>query len=134
MRVTITMPLYIILAKSGKGKKYHINLNNYRNWHFIVSNNLKEAYKNLAIHELENTLTIQSEKVAITYVLFRGDKRKVDLTNVLSIHDKFFLDALVWLNCIPDDDVKHIDEIIFKYGGYDKGKGRVEITINEVDA
>lgn len=128
-KVTISMPLFIKLAKKATGKKYHINLNNYRNWNFNASNKLKENYKNIAVEKLENAPTIRAEKVTIIYELFRGDKRKFDLMNILSIHDKFFSDALVWLGCLPDDNIKHLDELIFKYGGIDKENPRVDITI-----
>jgi len=129
----ITMPLFIQLAKSIKGKKYHINLNNYRNWHMQVSNNLKIRYKEMSVAALEDAPTIKANKIAIEYTLYRGDKRDFDLMNILSVHDKFFCDALVWLGCVPDDNINHIDSFTFKYGGYEKNKGRVEIKITKIE-
>lgn len=122
------MPLYIETGVR-KIKKNHINLNNYRNWHYIHSDKLKKIYKDIAIKKIESQPTIKADKIAIEYVLYRGDKRKFDLMNILSIHDKFFMDALVWLECIPDDNIDHLDSVKFKFGGYDKDNPRVAITI-----
>ena len=129
----ITMPLFLQIGKSAKCKKYHINLNNYRNWVFNCSNSLKILYKEIAVEALENAPTIKAEKVAIEYTLYRGDKKTFDLMNILSIHDKFFCDALVWLGCIPDDNIHNIDSFSFKYGGYEKNKGRVQIKVTKIE-
>ena len=56
-----------------------------------------------------------------------------DLMNILSIHDKFFMDALVWTRAIPDDNIKYVEDFVFSYGGYDKGNGRVEIEITTLE-
>jgi len=37
--IKIIMPLYI---EKKNGKKIHLNLNNYRNWHHHTSNNIKK--------------------------------------------------------------------------------------------
>lgn len=130
-QIKITMPLYLKLSKSVKGKKYHINLNNYRNWHYIVSNNLKKAYKELVTPYIKN-LKIDY-LIKLEFVMYRPDNRVVDRANVLCIHEKFFCDALVESGCIPDDNDNFIDETSYRTGGIDKGNGRVEIIIKTVD-
>ena len=78
---SITMPLFLQLSKKANAKKYRLDLNTYRNWHHIASNNVKIAYKDLAVLKLEDAPLLQANKVQIEYTLFRGDKRKFDLTN-----------------------------------------------------
>ena len=68
----------------------------------------------------------------ITYILFRGDKRRVDLTNICAVVDKFFSDALVELGCIEDDSVEYIVETINMFGGYVEGESYVEINVEAV--
>ena len=128
--VKIIAPLFVILSKSAKGKKYHLNLNQYRNWHYIANNNVKKKYKELLSDQLKD-LKFEG-KIRLTYTLFRDTNRKGDKMNPLCVHDKFFCDALVELDCIPDDTDAFIEDHIFKYGGVDKGNGRVEIIIEEI--
>lgn len=69
-------------------------------------------------------------KVSITYTVFFGSKRKTDISNVCSIVDKYFCDALVELGKLPDDNYDYIKEITYKFGGIDKNNPRVEITLS----
>jgi len=126
----IISPLFVRLTKTDKGKKYHLNLNQYRNWYYTTSNNIKKKYKELITDQIKDFKF--EGKISLTYTLFRGTKRKGDKMNVLCIHDKFFCDALVELGCIEDDNDEYIVEHVFKLGGYDKNNGRVEIIIEEV--
>ena len=48
MNQSMTLP---IVAYSGKTKHY-LNLNQYRNWHYAVSNNLKKNFKESIASEL----------------------------------------------------------------------------------
>ncbi len=43
---TISMPLCVRMGVQ-KPKNFYFNLNNYRNWHYQVSNNLKRRYKEI---------------------------------------------------------------------------------------
>ena len=128
--IKVISPLWVQLSKSAKGKKYHLNLNQYRNWHYLVNNNIKKKYKELLADQLNN-LKFKG-KIRLTYILFRDTNRKGDKMNPLCIHDKFFCDALVELGCIEDDTDSFIEDHIFKYGGVDKGNGRVEIHIEDI--
>ena len=127
--IKMSMPLYVQLGKTKKAKKYHINLNNYRNYFRHVSNNVKKKYQDIAIEVVEDSEFFQANRVELKYILYRGDKRKVDLANVLSLHDKFFSDAMVWLQVIPDDSTDHIEKVVYKYGGIDRDNPRVDIEI-----
>ena len=110
-------------------KKYYINLNNYRNWHYIVSNNIKQSF-------CEELIELRGVKlktpIEISFTLFKGSKRKMDRSNVLSITEKFFCDALVHYGCIPDDNDDYIKSTHYYSGEMDKNNPRVEIICEEV--
>ncbi len=125
-----TAPLYLITAKSGKGRKYYLNLNQYRNWKGIVSNTVKKKYKEVLSSQLIGK-TFKTP-IMLTFISIRGDKRRIDRANALSIHEKFFCDALVELGCIPDDNDLFITRTTYESGPIDKGNGRVEIIITEL--
>lgn len=55
-----------------------------------------------------------------------------DLGNVLSIHDKFFCDALVDLGKLPDDNYHFIPSIAFHMGEVNKLNPRVDIEIQPI--
>lgn len=130
MVYTFYAPLYIILAKSLKGKKYYLNLNNYRNWYSTVNNNLKKKYKEIVSLQLKNVKLKTPIEIKFTYI--KCQNRKVDRANVLSVHEKFFCDALVEMGCLPDDNDKFITKTTYVSAGVDKEFGRVEIEITEI--
>lgn len=68
--------------------------------------------------------------VSLEYILYPKTKRRTDLTNVLSIHSKFFEDALQ--DKIPDDDYHHIPKVTYSFGEVDPGNPRVEIHITKL--
>lgn len=70
--------------------------------------------------------------IRLTFVLRKKDKRKIDRANVLSIHEKFFCDALVELGCIPDDNDNYIESTHYYSGEIDKEYPRVDIIIEEI--
>jgi len=122
----IIMPLYI---EKKNGKKIHINLNNYRNWHYQTSNQIKKAYQEIAHRKIPKQ---KHALISIRFTLYRGDNRRCDRSNILSIHEKFFCDALTKNGFIPDDCDKFIKSTSYHSGGVDKGNGRVEIDITVV--
>ena len=125
--IKISVPLFVRLTKNTtKGKKI-INLNNYRNWHFIVNSKAKIAY----MEQLKESLSGLKFKgrISLNFVLYKGTRRKSDRANVLSIHEKFFCDALTHYGCIPDDDDDIIESTHYSSGHLDKENPRVEIYI-----
>ena len=128
----IVAPLFIILPRKTKAdKKIIINLNNYRNWHYIISNEVKKKYKENIKDQLEG-LKFNSP-IKLEFKLFKGSKRKSDRANVLSIHEKFLCDALTECGCIIDDDDEHIIETKYVSGAIDRERPRVEIAISTED-
>jgi hypothetical protein len=126
--VIFNMPLYIEVKTKTKGtKKYYINLNNYRNWHYQVSNKLKIHYKNLVQMQLSKNLKM--ERCRLEFTLFKGTRRRSDRANVLSISEKFFCDALVDSGVLKDDNDDYIQSTLYKSGEIDKENPRVEIKL-----
>ena len=113
------------------GKKWFVlNLNQYRNTHFHVLNKAKVVYKEVIAGQIE--FLPQFQKVIIHYMLFPRDKRLCDLDNVLSIHAKFFQDALVEYSRIQDDNYLYIVGSTFELGKIDRKNPRVEAKIQEI--
>jgi hypothetical protein len=88
----IISPLYIQLGLK-KPKNYYLNLNNYRNRHFQVSNNLKIKYKEQLQEQIEKLPVFKKINIKFTY--YAGRNVHSDLENTCIIHNKFFNDALV---------------------------------------
>jgi len=127
--IKINLPLSVTLPRKTKeDRKVIINLNNYRNWHYIISNDVKERYKEALRYTLMGLKF--PGKIKLHFVLFQGSNRRVDRANVLSIQEKFFCDALVHYGCIVDDNDNFIEETRYTTGGVDKNNPRVEVYID----
>lgn len=127
------MPLFIEMGINRRTKKvnrYYINWNNFRNWHYQVCNNLKRKYKEIAALKLEG-ISFQT-KIKMAFVLHKGDKRKVDRSNILGLHEKFFCDALTECGCIVDDNDNYLESTTYRTGEIDKEDPRVDIIIEEI--
>lgn len=129
--IVVSMPLYFDEGKKKITRRY-INLNSYRNWHFIVSNNIKKKYKEAAFEQIKDLKF--NDKIRLKFVLWKRDKRRIDRANPLSIHEKFFCDALTETGCIPDDNDDFIVSTTYETGGIDKANPRVDIHIYEVES
>lgn len=130
-KVVVSAPLYIDLPrKTKKDKRCHVNLNQYRNWHYLVSNQVKQLYKEAVSDQLRELRF--EEPIELTLTLYKSSKRKLDRANVLSIQEKFFCDALVELGCIEDDNDNFIKATHYYTGGIDRENPRVEIEIRSV--
>ena len=108
-------------------KWFILNLNHFRNTHYQILNKAKINYKLLMKEQIERLP--EYSKIEIKYILYPANKRLTDIGNVLSIHQKFFEDALVELGKIKGDTYIEIPKVIFKFGHIDKLNPRVEIEI-----
>ena len=125
MLYNLTAPLIV------KGKvNFSLNLNQYRNAHYFKLNDSKIAFKAYMKDQIE--LLPAMDKIAITYTLYPKTHKLVDISNVCSIVDKYFSDALVELGKIPDDNYKHVLGIMYRFGSVDKLNPRVEILVSDV--
>ena len=114
----------------SKKKFFSLNLNIYRNAHHFTLNKAKVEYKAYLQKQLA-TLPIM-ERIELIFTLFPKTKRLCDISNVLSIHDKFFCDALVEAGKIPDDNYLHLRKVTYSMGEIDKENPRVEINVEEI--
>lgn len=113
-------------------KGFSLNLNQYRNAHFYKLNNAKIEYKAFMRSQIE--LLPELPAIRLTYVVYPKTNREFDISNVCSIVDKFFSDALVELGKLPDDNFKFISEVVYKFGEKDKDNPRVEIIIETLES
>lgn len=121
----ISMPLKVKLGR----QEYIVNLNQYRNWHYHVMNGVKKNYQAMAAKELCSLPPMN--KIRLEFKLFKGSLRRTDRANVLSVHEKFFCDALTKCSVIEDDNDDCIESTLYTSGGLDRKNPRVEIIISE---
>ena len=126
----LMLPLSVQVSKK---KAFILNLNNYRNAHFQVLNKAKKLY----VEEVRLALCGArvppfTGAVTLTYLLYQPTNRRVDVSNPLSIIDKFSSDALVELGILPDDSSKYIMSVAYNWGGVDKESPRCELEIREI--
>ena len=115
----------------NKKKTHYLNLGNYRNWQFQVSNQMKKTFK-IKIAETVRALKPVSGPVRITYSIFYPTRRLFDVDNIGSVVCKFTLDALVEFDVLEDDNYKFVPEINFEFGGVDKENPRCVVKIEEI--
>ncbi len=120
------MKIKLPLDNWKSGNNHSLNMNNYRNWHYRTSNNIKKAVAN----HLKDTPKKKYKRVRISYVLFFKDKRIKDLMNFVAVADKFILDAIVGMRMLEDDNYKYVigyDSIDFIIGESDINYIEMEI-------
>lgn len=129
----VTMPLAIVWGK-GKTTKFTFNLNYYRNAHHHLVSRAKREYHSMAYDKIfKARIPKLKGQIKVTYVFYARNKGRVDLGNVCSIHDKFFMDALVLSGVIKDDSFYYVPLIEYRFGGIDPIKPRMEIFIEEIE-
>jgi len=124
----IELPLYLKIGKTEKSKKYSLNLNGYRNWHFQVSNGLKVKFKEYVQSKI-NTSNSHLGVIEIYYTIFNKDARKSDVMNWTAVVDKFFQDCLSEMGYVEDDNWQFIKKVTSEYGGIDRKNPRIEASI-----
>lgn len=128
--ITIQLPIYLMMGKKKK-KTISLNLNCYRNWDHHQNNNIKIFFGEV-VEPLIRHLP-RMAKVKLTYMLFFGSKRAIDISNICSIVDKFFSDTLVNAGKLPDDHMEIISEVAYKWGDVDSQNPRVEVTLTDIE-
>ena len=123
---TLSLPTSIHFG-GKKNKKFALNLNEYRNTHYLTLNRAKVLFKKQVTDMISQLPTMK--KVELTFTLFMGSHRSADLSNICSIVDKFFCDALVELGKLPTDSFEAISSVDYRFGGVEKGNPRVDVTL-----
>jgi len=98
------------------GKKYMLNLNVYRNLNYHILNQMKVNFKNKFYADNPDLYDIGGDKLKISYEIIPNNNRLFDTFNIISVVDKFILDALVSADCIPDDSYKYVSYGEIKVG------------------
>lgn len=126
---TVVLPLLVYVSKNTAFK---LNLNDYRNAHYQKLNNAKIAFVDVTKRDVLGLPKMNAAE--IHYKLFlKGDTgKKGDVANFCSIADKFFCDALVEANRLPEDNYEHVPEVRYKFGGLDVNNPRIEATIHPI--
>lgn len=123
-----TVPLWIAMGKAGK--KFILNLNNYRNLHYRSLNNAKQNYSALVENKLPSRFKIPHDQpIMAIYVYYAQTKRKIDVANPCSIIDKFTCDAIVKKGLLIDDNIDYLKEVRYVYGGVDRGNPRCDLYL-----
>lgn len=132
MEYKFISPLRIVYGeptrKTRKPREMILNMNVYRNTHYRILNIVKARYVDV-MEEQINKIDKILPPIELIYTYHPGSNRSCDVTNVCSIHSKFFLDSLVELGKLEDDNYKFVPKEIFRIGNVDKENPRVEIVI-----
>lgn len=129
--INLKCPLFVDLPrKTTKDKRVYINMNSYRNLHYLVNNQVKKMYLEAVREQLEG-LTIQTP-VEITYKVYKKTSRRLDKMNVVAITSKYLLDAITELGCWEDDNDDHVKTETILPTELDRANSRVEVTIKTI--
>jgi hypothetical protein len=130
--VKIILPLSVTIPRKTKADKvFMLNLNIYRNCHHMTLNQAKVLWSSIVLHAPFEGDDIEAP-YHFTYTVFPSSGRKFDLSNVLSVVQKFTDDALIECGVIEDDCYKFIPEIDYRFGHIDKERPRVELEIKSI--
>ena len=128
-RLDLICPFAVMKGKTKK-KRVPINLNWYRNAHYMESNEVKRLYKELIAPQVEGIRL--KTPVSCTVQIFKPTRRILDKHNVDSITRKFLFDALTELGVWEDDNDEFIKIEKTLPTIHDKGNERVEVTFKSV--
>lgn len=125
---TIHLPLRVQVSKKSA---FLLNLNQYRNTHFLVLNKAKVIFEEVVRPHLK--VLPKLGKCRLTYTLYPATKRLSDVSNICSIVDKFFSDTLTSNGYIEDDNYTVIPEVHYLFGSVDPDNPRVECLIEPLE-
>ena len=124
----IICPTFVIIPrKTKKDQKLSINLNTYRNLHFIVESKCKKLFKESVRNQLEGVEF--NTPVEVSYKVYKQSARKLDKMNVIAICSKYLMDAITEFGCWEDDDDTVIKKEILLPTEIDRKNPRIEVII-----
>ncbi len=121
----MNLPLEI---SKGKKTKYHINMNVFMRSHYTEVARMKQAYQNHVKTLLPKTSHFTGE-FKLLFIYYRPNLISRDLSNMVSIVDKFTTDVLTQQGIIPDDNVNHIKSVHYYFGGTNKNKHYLDLYL-----
>ena len=81
-------------------KRFPLNMNHYRNAHYMVMNKAKIIFKNI----MGPPCLPEQNKIMLKYTIVRKGKKRFDTMNIISVVDKFFSDYLCESGVVSDDN------------------------------
>lgn len=130
MEITVTLPIYVKTSK--KKKEQLVGLNWFRNAHYQTKDKIKKHYHKLVSEQLSGVKYTFEKQIQVKYQLFYKNSNS-DLMNVVSVIDKFLLDALQECNVISNDNMKKYVYCEAKVGKKDIENPRLVCVISEVE-
>lgn len=126
----LSLPLSIALGKTKK-KKFILNLNQFRNLHYRSLNNAKQNYSEMVGNLLGDRpdKIPPDTKVTAIYIYYAPTKRLVDVANPCSVIDKFTCDGIVKRGVLYDDNITHLREVRYVWGGVDRTNPRCDLFL-----
>ena len=128
--INMELPIY---WQEKKDKAVLVSMNKYRNYPYFTQNRLKRDYHSLIkSFILKKKFEPLGAGYEIRYKLYYKNSN-CDMTNVISMIDKFLNDALKENGIIADDNVKIYKKITGEVAEQDKQNPRIEIEIKEIE-
>ena len=128
---TVSLPIRILLPRKKKDDViFDLNLNTYRNTHYLILNEAKIRYKEIVTPLIKHIPKL--EGCGMDFVLYPGSRRLCDVSNICSIVEKFFNDAFVEAGKIEDDNYLFIPVSRYNFGAVDVNNPRVDLTIEPI--
>lgn len=121
---TISLPLRVPVSKK---KFFTLNLNQYRNTHYQTLNRAKTLFQDIALEQIRKLPMLG--RCSLEYVLYPRNRQLCDVSNVCSVVDKFFADALVSSHRLDDDNYKVVPFVAYRFGAIDRENPRVDVII-----
>lgn len=121
---TLRLPIRVPVSKK---KDFILNLNQYRNTHFLVLNKAKATFKELVADGIKPLPVM--DRAFFVYTVYPQTRALSDVANYCSVVDKFFSDALVEAGKLPDDNFNFVPQVIYSFGSVDKFNPRVDVEI-----
>ena len=129
MEIKLDLPIYWTNVKKTKASTTHlVGANFFRNAHFHVKNKMKQDYHAMVADLLTTTTTSINTPFTVEYKLYYKNP-SCDGSNVVSMIEKFFLDAIQEINIVENDNVNYHLGSTWSIGGQDKSNPRCEITL-----
>ncbi|MGL5713516.1 MAG: hypothetical protein ACRCX2_10900 [Paraclostridium sp.] len=121
----MTLPIYYHYKK----KNLLLGWNQVMNLHPFTKNNMKRWYNAVVLSQLsDKSYDLYDGKFRVEYDLYYGHAR-MDMSNVLGVTEKFFLDAIQEAGIVKSDNVNNHIGSTFRVAGRDGDNPRVEIRI-----
>lgn len=124
----VELPTFIQVSNKTR---FSINLNQYRNAHFQILNKAKVKFMEQVRDQIQALPSFK--RIAISYTLYPRTRQLCDVSNICSIADKFFCDALRDMGRIPDDNYTVVLGTQYLFGEVDPHRPRVEAHIHVHD-